>query len=163
MKQTLILIAVLLFTTTLFAKKPRPKIRTDFDTIQVFEAKVQVKFRTYYDSTLRVEAEAFLYPSSIKIRRSRWLPRFIQIKLAADSVVLHGTATTIEKDGKYRIGKYEHGEKIEVHYYNADGNEITRRMYYGNVRSHRDPDSGNQSYFIRGRKKPKKKRGIENN
>ena len=123
---------------------------TNLDTLEVYKNKVLVYFVTYSDSIITEEGQAFLYPVSLEFRKSKWLPRFFKTTVPADSMVLHGTVITQWNDEKYRIGQYDNGKKIEMIYYDSNGNEITNYEFYGGLRSHRDPEQGTDLYIIHG-------------
>ncbi len=129
---------------------------TDFDTLKVYEDKVFVDFVTYTDSTIAEQGKAFLYPDSLELRKSKWLPRFFKITVPADSMILHGIVKSQWNEGKYRIGKYDKGEKLEMTYFDSQGNEISYQEFYGGLRSQWDPEQGTDRYFIHGTKKKKK-------
>lgn len=133
-----------------------PSTLTDFDTLEVYENKILVNFISYSDSNIIVQGQAFLYPDSLELRKSKWLPRFFKTTVPADSMVLHGTVVSQWEDGKYRIGKYDNGEKIQMAYYDTNGNMITYREFYGSWRSQWNPEQGTNRYFIHGTKKKKK-------
>lgn len=154
MKQTLIIVLTS-FLGAQFAFGQKPSSRTDFDTIQVYDDKVLVDYKSYYDSTLTEEGQAFLYPDSMDVRRSKWLPSFMRTTIPVDRMILHGIIETQGKDGKYRIGKYENGDQNEMTYFDSNGNEITYHDFYGNIRSQGDPETGTNRYIIRGIKKRK--------
>lgn len=148
-----ILISILL---TFEVKGQNPSTWTDFDTLEVYENSVLVDFVTYSDSNLTEEGQAFLYPDSLEIRKSKWLPRFFTTTIPADSMVLHGIVKSQWKEGKYRIGKYDKGKKLEMTYFDSEGNEISYQEFYGGLRSHGDPEQGANRYIINGTKKKKK-------
>ena len=129
---------------------------TDFDTLEVYENSVLVDFVTYSDSNITEEGQAFLYPDSLELRKSKWLPRLFTTTVPADSMVLHGIVKSRWQNGKYRIGKYDKGDKLEMTYFDSNGNEITRQEFYGGWRSEWDPEQGTNRYFIHGTKKKKK-------
>ena len=129
---------------------------TDFDTLEVYENSVLVDFVSYSDSNITEEGQAFLYPDSLELRKSKWLPRFFKTTVPADSMVLHGIVKSQWKEGKYRIGKYDNGEKLEMTYFDSEGNEISYQEFYDGLRSQRDPEQGTNRYFIHGTKKKKK-------
>lgn len=129
---------------------------TEIDTLDVYETSVLVDFITYLDSNITEQGQAFLYPDSLEIRKSKWLPRLFKTTVPADSMVLHGMVETQWNEGKYRIGKYDHGEKLEMTYFDCQGNEISRQEFYGVFCSHGDPEQGTNLYIIYGTKKNKK-------
>ena len=129
---------------------------TDFDTLEVYEGSVLVDFVTYSDSNITEEGQAFLYPDSLELRKSKWLPRFFKTTVPADSMVLHGIVKSQWNEGKYRIGKYNQGKKLEMTYFDSEGNEISYLEFYGGLRSHWDPEQGTNLYIIHGTKKKKK-------
>lgn len=155
MKHTYIII--LLFTMlTIQVKGQNSSTWTDFDTLEVYENSVLVDFVTYLDSNITEQGKAFLYPDSLEVRKSKWLPRFFKMTVPADSMVLHGIVKSQWKEGKYRIGKYDQGEKLEMTYFDSKGNEISYQEFYGGLRSHWDPEQGTNLYIIHGTKKKKK-------
>lgn len=155
MKQTLIIVLISILGAQIgFGQKTSSW--TDFDTIQVYDDKVLVDYKSYYNSTMTEEGQAFLYPDSMDVRKSKWLPRFIRTSIPVDRMILHGIIETQGKEGKYRIGKYENGEKKEMTYFDSGGNEITYQDFYGNLRSQGDPEQGTNIYIIHGTKKRKK-------
>lgn len=125
---------------------------TDFDTLEVYENSVLVDFVTYSDSNITEQGQAFLYPDSLELRRSKWIPRFFKTTVQADSMVLHGIVKSQWKEGKYRVGRYDNGEKLEVTYYDSTDTEISRQEFYGNIRNHWDPEQGTNIYIIHGTK-----------
>jgi len=129
---------------------------TDFDTLEVYENSVLVDFVTYSDSNITEEGRAFLYPDSLELRKSKWLPRFFKTTVPADSMVLHGTVKSEWQDGKYRIGKYDKGEQFEMTYFDSEENEISYQEFYDGLRSPGDPEEGTNRFFIHGTKKKKK-------
>lgn len=128
---------------------------TDFDTLEVYENSVLVDFVTYSDSNITEEGQAFLYPDSLELRKSNWLPRFFKTTVPADSMVLHGIVKSKWHEGKYRIGKYDNGEKLEMTYFNSEGTVISYQEFYSGRRSQWDPEPGTDRYFIYGIKKKK--------
>ncbi len=129
---------------------------TDFDTLEVYENSVLVDFVTYSDSNIIEQGQAFLYPDSLEIRKSKWLPRFFKTTVPVDSMVLHGIVKSQWKEGKYRIGEYNKGEKLGMTYFDSEGTEISRQEFYNGLRSQWDPEQGTNRYFIHGTKKKKK-------
>jgi len=147
MKKSYFIILILLISTiSSFGQKGTNW--TDFDTLQVFPDKLHVDYKTFVDSNLTEQGQAFLYPDTIEIRKSRWLPGFIKTEVSVSRVVLHGEVKSQWTEGKYRIGKYENGKKITVIYYSPDGNEITYLEFYEGFRSHWDPEQGTGDYII---------------
>ena len=154
MKQYIFTIAFL-FLTSLVLNGQKVSTWTDVDTLEVYDNMVLVDYVIYSDSFEREKGKAFLYPDSIEIRRSRWLPRFVRKTIPADSMVLHGIVETQGNDGKYRIGKYEYGKKIEMTYYDSNGEKINHQDFYGIFCTHGDPEKGTNRFFIHGTKKKK--------
>lgn len=128
---------------------------TDVDTLQVYTDKVLVNFRTYSNSNLISNGQSFLYPCMIEVRKSKWLPRFFKTIVSADSVVLHGIVQSQWDDGKYRIGKYENGQVIEMTYYNSSNKIISRQEFYKNLRISWDVEQGINLFIIHGTKEKK--------
>lgn len=155
MKNTYITI-IILIVLSLQAKGQSAYSRTDFDTIEVYNNSVLVNFVTYTESIITEEGQAFLYRDSIEIRKSKWLPRFFKKTVPVDRIVLHGIVKSQWKEGKYRIGKYDNGEKLEMAYFDSEGNEISYQEFYRGFRSHSDPEEGTNLYIIHGTKKKKK-------
>lgn len=129
---------------------------TDFDTLEIYENSVLVDFVTYTDSSISEQGKAFLYPYSFDLRKSKWLPRFFKTTVQADSLVLHGIVKTHWKEGKYRIGNYDNGDKLEMTYFDSERNEITYQEFYDGLRIQWDPESGTNRYIIYGNKKKRK-------
>ena len=128
---------------------------TDIDTIQVYSDKILVDTKYYSDSNLIEQEQAYHYPVTLEIRKSKWLPRIFKTTVPADSIVLHGVVKRRGNYGKYRIGKYENGQKTEMTYYNADGIEISYYDFYGAMLPHGDPEQGINIFLIHGTKKKK--------
>ena len=154
MKYTYIII-LLFILLTIHVKGQNSSTWTDLDTLEVYENSVLVDYITYLDSNITEQGQAFLYPDSLRVRKSKWLPRFLKTWVPADRVVLHGIVKSQWNEGKYRIGKYDQGEKLEMTYFDPKGNEISYQEFYGGLRSQWDPEQGTNFYIIHGTKKKK--------
>ena len=73
-------------------------------------------------------------------------------------MVLDGIVINQRKDGKYRIGKYENGKKIEMTYHDSTGNKIDSNEFYGILYSQTDPEQGTNHFIISGIKTRKSKK-----
>ena len=153
-KNYILLILSLFITQGTWGQKTSS--RTDFDTIKVYSDRVLVDFKTFTDSNLIEQGQAFLYPKSLVIRKSKWLPRFFKTTVQADSLVLHGIVQSYVKNGKYRVGRYENGQKIDMKYYDERGNEIDYQEFYRGLRDYWATEEGTNRYIIHGTKKAKK-------
>jgi len=152
-------IKILLFTLlTVQVKGQNASTITDFDTLAVYENSVLIDFVTYSDSNITEEGQAFLFPCSLELRQYKWLPKFFNTTILADSMVLHGIVKSQWKEGKYRIGKYDNGEKLEMTYFDSEGNKISYQEFYGGMRSQWNPEQGTNRYLIHGTKKKNKKK-----
>ena len=132
-------------------------IEWKIDTIQKDSEKSYLYYEVYKDSILLETANAYFYPISYSAPKFCPLTicilgKFFKNEVQADNIVFHGT-TKNWKDGKYRIGKYENGEKKEMTYFDSGGNEITYKDFYGNIRSEGDPEHGTNQYIIHGTEK----------
>ncbi len=128
---------------------------TETDTLQVYENKVYVRMRTFEDSTLSEDIQAYLYPTTLEFPKFRFFPYFFKEAVAADSLVYHGTVKIFDEKGNYKIGEYENGRKIRIKYYDPTGNEITYDEYYEElkyIRGRGDPDKGYGIFRIWGTK-----------
>ena len=124
---------------------------TDIDTLQVFTNKTYVHYKTYKDSILLEDAEAFLYPTVWKLPKYRFFPFFFKKEVKVDSVVSHGTVKSYSSDGKYRIGKYDNGVKLNMTYFDSTGTEISETDFYGEgFRINHDPEQGFNNFLLRG-------------
>jgi hypothetical protein len=150
------IILLLFILLTIHVKGQNNTTWTECDTLEVYENSALVDFVTYLDSNITEQGQALLYAVSLEVRKSKWLPRFFKTTVPADSMVLHGIVKSQWKEGKYRIGQYNKGEKIEMFYYDAEGNEISCQEFYGGLRSQGDPEQGTNLYLIHGTKKRKK-------
>ena len=131
---------------------------TEIDTIQIYSQKILVHYRTYKDSTLLEDAQAFLYPRSIEVPKFKLFPCFFKETIPADSIVLHGIVKSYFLNGRYRIGKYQNGSKINMTYYDTTGIEITRQKFYLGYHIQWDPEDGTNSYFVKWNRKRRFKR-----
>lgn len=151
MKKNYILIILSLFITQ-GTWGQKNSSRTDFDTIKVYSDRVLVDYKTFTDSFLTEQGQAFLYPKSLVIRKTKWLPRFFKTTVQADSLVLHGIVQSYITNGKYRVGRYENGLKIEMKYYDERGNEIDYQEFYRGLRDYWGTEEGTNRYIIHGTK-----------
>ncbi len=152
MRQACIII-LSVFISTLTVNGQSQLNKTEVDTINAYPDKVFANFKTYSQLTLTEEGQAYLYPHTFEIKKSKWLPGFIKEQVPADSAVLHGTVTNKWKEGKYRVGKYDNGRKIEMTYFDSEGNEISYQEFYGGLRTGHDSEKGSGIYFLNGTKK----------
>ncbi|MBX3163382.1 MAG: hypothetical protein KF900_02790 [Bacteroidetes bacterium] len=154
MKNAVRIFVALLLLIIVFKSEAQSR-RIDIDTLQTYSDKILANYRIYSDSILKEEGQAYLYPDTTKISRSKWLPRFITKQCFVDRAVLHGIVTCFSESGKYRVGKYDNGQKITMNYYNPSNNEITYSEFYGNnLRIDYDPEQGTK-YLFHGKKKVK--------
>lgn len=129
---------------------------TEIDTLMVFDdGRLFVNYIDYLDSTFSEKGQAFIYPDTITVRKSRWLPSLFKTKVKADSMILHGKIVSYGENGKYRVGRYEHGEKLEMTYFDSTHSEISATEYYSYSRPHFDPETGTNRFLIHGQKKKK--------
>lgn len=145
---------------TLEAFAQKGKFEWSIDTLEAGSDKSLVYYETYKDSILVGSVNAYFYPITYSVPRfcafyTCILGGVFKKEISADSIVLHGS-TKHWRDGNYRIGKYEHGEKIEMTYFDSEGNEISYQDYYGNWKSQWDPEKGTGLFFSHGRKKKNK-------
>jgi hypothetical protein len=121
--------------------------------VEIYEHSVLVDFITYSDSVITEEGQAILSPDSLELRKSKWLPRFFKTTVLVSRMVLHGVVKCELQDGKYRIGKYDKGEKIEMTYFDSEGNEISRQEFYNGLRSEWDSEDGTNRFIVIGTRK----------
>ncbi len=129
---------------------------TEFDTLKVYDDKYLVEFTSYTDSSITEKGQGFIYHVSVELRKSKWLPRFIKKTVPADSLILHGTIKTIAENGKWRVGEYNEGTKIDVRYYNSENVEISKEEFYLGLRSQWDREGGTNRYYFYGTKNKKR-------
>jgi len=150
MKKNYLTALVVLFST-LFAIGQVDNHHIDIDTITIFSNKVLVDFKSYSDTNLIENIQAYLYTDTTEYKKTRWLFWSRNIQVVKDSVVYHGTARIYGESGKYRIGKYNNGKKIEMKYFDSKGDIITKYEFYGRLRSQGDHELGYNIFFIHGK------------
>lgn len=149
-----IFIILIIISSTIFTLKAQKTLTNTsvIDTIEIFSNKVLVNYERHRQNELKERGQAFLYPVKIKVRKSKVLPSFIKTQIAADSVVLHGTIRTEWKNGNYRIGEYNYGNKTKMEYFNKLEEQISRDEFYEGIRINYDVEKGINIFFIHGRK-----------
>ncbi len=100
-------------------------IRTDFDTIQKYPNKTLVHYKTYKDSVLIEDSQAFLYPVILVSPRFCILKNFFKTEIIADSVVFHGQTTSYLANRCYKTESYNEGVLLSTKYYNSSNQEIS--------------------------------------
>lgn len=104
-------------------------IRTDFDTIQKYPDKTLVHYKTYRDSVLIEDSQAFLYPVILVSPRFCILKNIFKTEIIADSVVFHGQTTSYLANRYYKTESYNEGVLISTKYYNSSNQEISEEDY----------------------------------
>lgn len=159
MKRILTIIILTLVGQILLAQKQTT--RTEIDTIERFPNKAFVEYKTFSDSVLTEEAQAYLYPTILKFPKYRILRNVFTTEVEVDSIVFHGKRTTYLKTGEFKVEKFEYGTLLSTSYFNSKGEQIsvqdfkslsTVRGPCGNITRH---------YFIRGKKEKERKKESE--
>jgi hypothetical protein len=123
------------------------------DTLEQLDNKVLYSLKTYADSTLTEEAQAFLYQTTLKIPKFKRLPNLFKKELAADSIVFHGLRTTYLNNRYYKQEQYDNGNLKSNAFYNESGKEISLEEF-NKYNGRRGPCGDVLGYFlIHGRKK----------
>ena len=144
---------VFIFTLVLLSAKAQKTAYTNtVDTIQVFEDKLFVHFKSFKDSVEFEDCYALLFPVKLKVPRFRMFPNFLRKEVEADSVVYHGYRTVYAANRHYVFETYNMGELLSTKFYSADGVEISESEFPEFV--DRNTRCGNSStrYFIYGKK-----------
>ncbi|MBK0401442.1 hypothetical protein I5M27_00515 [Adhaeribacter sp. BT258] len=150
MKSIMIFISFLLISFNCIAQNPI--IRTDFDTIKVFHEKTLVHYRTYQDSLLVEEAQAFLFPITLKIPRFRLLLGIFKVEVETDSIVFHGSRKSFLSDRSYKVEEYENGQLLNTGYFDSSGLEISKALFYSHSNFKGPCVEYGSHFFLKGRK-----------
>jgi hypothetical protein len=127
MKHLLILLTLLIIG--LSSKAQYANYRTDVDTIGKYPDKILVHYKSFKDSVVVEDAEAYLYPVIIKVPRFKMLGNLLLSEIPADSIVFHGRRTTYLSNRYYQVADFDNGNLIKSMYFNSVGVEITEEEY----------------------------------
>lgn len=160
MKRILTIIILTLVGQVLLAQKQTT--RTEIDTIKQFPNKTFVEYKTFSDSILKEQAQAYLYPTIREFPKYRILRNVFTTEIEVDSIVFHGTRTSYLNTGEFKVEKYEYGTLLSTSYFDSKGEQISEQEF----KSHRlrIGPCGNTSgyFFIRGKKEKKRKKKAKN-
>jgi len=151
MKKTLIIIILILIGFSGITQNK--SIRTIIDTLERFDNKALVNLKTYSDSTLIEDSQAFLYLTTIKHSKFKIFPNLFKKEIVADSVVFHGLRTIYLDNGYYKHEKYNEGNLTSMTFFNQSGKEISEQEF--NKNNHNIGPCGNNMgiFLIHGQKK----------
>lgn len=99
------------------------------DTIEQFSNRSYVEYKSYSDSTLQEQTQAYLYSEIMEVPRFRIFRSWFKDEIRRDSVVYHGERTTYLSIRSYKIEKFDQGKLLTADYFNSNGQRISKKEY----------------------------------
>jgi hypothetical protein len=110
------------------------------DTLSIQDEKLYIREKTYQDSLLISETEAYYYPTTKEYEDRLFYFFKTKETIPIFSVVYHGNVSHYDHNRQLRVEKYVYGCKVDSIYYNTDGDTIDYKTYYQYLRGYRFKD-----------------------
>jgi hypothetical protein len=128
---------------------------TEIDTLEIFDNKTLVEYRTYTNSSITEQACAFFYPTVREIPKFRILQHLLTSEILVDSIVFHGERKIYLDNRKYEHQKFENGYLISTSYFDSAKQEISQAEFLQDHNMIGPCGQTTGQYFYHGKKKKK--------